>query len=114
MYGGTTVSEKMICVMPGDNFNVTCITNGSEILEWLSDVYIGTGNSGLAFASADELGKQRHGRNATVVTLTGKDTEGNATILQSLFSAIATVSSNITCHATTIGENSTTNLVVGK
>ena len=113
MYGGATLSVLKICVMPGVRFNLTCITNGSEILEWISDEYVGAGNSGLGFVSIQMPGEQRNISNTTI-TLTGKDTEGNATILQSSFSTIATVSSTVTCHATTIPENATATIVVGK
>ena len=113
IYGGVTLSEKIICVKPGDTLTLTCTTNGSEIIEWISDEYIGTGNSGLGFPSSQMPGEQRHIRNTTII-LTRKDTEGNATILQSSLSTFATVSSTITCRATTIPENATATIVVGK
>ena len=113
LYGGVTLSEQIIHVEPGEAFNLTCITSGSLAIEWLSNEYVGTGNSGVGFPLTEMPGDERLVRNTTI-TLIRKDGEGNATILESSFSTVATVSSTIICRATTIGENSTATIVVGK
>ena len=64
-----------INVCPGDEINIICEIEGSPILGWSSDQYIGTGGVQLEFTTSDSAGFQR--RSAvnpnTVATLTSAD-----------------------------------------
>jgi hypothetical protein len=82
-------------VCPGDAIMFTCVTNGSAILAWSSDDYIGQGGVQLEFASFHQPGRIARNRASPIGTqavLVSKEIEENETlgILESQLSVIVT------------------------
>ena len=75
--GNCYTYASMLIECPGDEINCICVIEGSRILAWSSDQYIGTGGVELEFTAVDSVEFQRRSdiNPNTLATLTSSDTD---------------------------------------
>ena len=107
-------------VTPHVRVNFTCITRGSDILEWLSDEYIGPGGDRLQILSGSSRNSATSNSNPdTVATRISVTTENGEVVIVSILSIVVSAqypTATITCSNSDRGmkQNITFKLTKGR